>query len=68
MKDNDNTLDNVDAFRKELSELNEPYTDEELELHGTDREIKSVLEMIHAHNWKLLLLTKDWIAYLVSAH
>jgi len=53
-----------ELYRQELEELNKPYTEEEIELHLHHREWKSVMEMIHAHNWQLILLCLEWRDYL----
>ena len=50
-------------YEKELAELNTPYTADELCLHSKDRQMKNILEEIHAHNWRLINLAQHWIDY-----
>jgi len=60
------SADWLKAYYDELSELNMPYTDDELDVHIHHREWKSVLEMIHAHNWQLIMLALEWTEYLLG--
>ena len=45
-------------------ELNTPYTPEELKFHQRDRRIKSLFEIMHAHNYELIYLVFDTKRYL----
>jgi len=55
-----------ELYRQELEELNTSYTDDEIVLHLHHREWKSVMEMIHAHNWQLIMLCLEWREYLAG--
>lgn len=45
-------------------EVNTPYTTEELEFHMCDRRLKSLLEIMHSHNYELIYLAFDTRRYL----
>ena len=53
----------IDPYDEELSELNRPYSRDELCLHAKDRILKNTLEEMHAHAWTLIRITQEWIDF-----